>query len=134
MITNKWFRGIDDLSLVGSLRKEIFNVGLNNSDLFSWHVVIYLQDKPVGFMTLAPMNYGEWKIAYLGVCKEYQGQKIGDLLMRLVVLKAEQITMEKIYSDIHPFFEKYGFKKYNDEMLTTNRIILPVYCKHKEGV
>ena len=117
MIKGKWILGSEDITDAIAVRNAVFNEELQLSadfsaqDALSMHAVIYDDDTPAASARLL-FHGDELVIDALCVKKEHRGRLIGDLLIRLTILKALDFT-DTVYAhtlaEAQPFFEKYGF-------------------------
>ncbi len=132
MIRSTWKFGKDDEVL--SIRQTVGDV-LDAYDEKSMHLILYNDDEPVSCGSLLFDN-GAYKLSHLCVKPEFQRQYFGDMLIRVLIVKAFNMMAEKIRiipteSSI-PFFEKYGFK-FEDETtmyVTAESLIMNSKCGH----
>lgn len=120
MITNQWFCGLaDDARMI---REKVFveEQGFPPEEEFdvlddqAMHVVIYDGERPVG--TGRVYHDGKtFRIGRLCVLKEERGQGIGDLMMRVLLVKAFEFnpTQVRIDAQAHArtFYENFGFEQ-----------------------
>ena len=120
MITNEWIFGTEDISVPMALRREVFcaEQGVaecdeeDQYDELALHLVIYDGDTPVA--TGRVYHNGKvWRIGRCCVKKDVRGQGIGDLLLKMLLLKAFQYNPSKVEIDAQThaqqFYERYGF-------------------------
>ena len=120
MITNQWICGSGDLTDVMAVRENVFvsEQGFAPEDEFdlfdeqAMHVVIYDDGCPIGTGRL----YHDGKTFRIGricVAKEERGQGVGDLLMRLLLMKAFEYKPSRVLIDaqerVRGFYENFGF-------------------------
>lgn len=101
MISTELFQGKDNLCVVLSIRKEVFDE--NNTDKltdfydeFAFNAVLYDEDVPAGTARLL-FKEGKYFIDMLCVKKQFRDLNYEDLLVRLLVRKAVTIGAEKTY-------------------------------------
>lgn len=127
MITNQWFCGIENAPDARFVQEEVFvkEQGFPPEEEFdvfdaqAMHVVIYDGEKPVGTGRL----YHDGKTFRIGricVVKEERGQGIGDLMMRVLLVKAfgykpSQVRLDSQVS-AQGFYENFGFVPDGDIM------------------
>ncbi len=122
MITNQWICGNGDLADVMAVRENVFvaEQGFAPEDEFdlfdeqAMHVVIYDGERPIGTGRL--YHDGKtFRIGRLCVIKEERGQGVGDLMMRLLLVKAFEYAPSQIRLDaqqrVKGFYENFGFEE-----------------------
>lgn len=120
MITNEWSCGLSEDAR--KIRQEVFvkEQGFPEDDEFdvldaqSMHVVIYDGKKPVG--TGRVYHDGKtFRIGRLCVLKEERGQGIGDLMMRVLLVKAFEFEPSQVRIEAQEyakgFYESFGFSQ-----------------------
>lgn len=127
MITNQWICGNGDLKDVLAVRENVFvsEQGFASEDEFdlldeqAMHVVIYDGERPIGTGRL----YHDGKTFRIGricVVKEERGQGVGDLLMRLLLVKAFEFEPSQVRIDaqerVRKFYENFGFERDGEAM------------------
>lgn len=120
MITNQWFCGIEQAPDAQVVRNKVFveeqgftpEAEFDVFDNQAMHVVLYDNDTPVGTGRV----YHDGKTFRLGricVVKEMRGQNMGDLLLRLLLIKAFEFNPSQVRLDaqvrVQQFYEKFGF-------------------------
>ncbi len=119
MITNLWINSVSEDALY--VRKKVFveeqNVPIDIEqdayDTQSINLILYVDEKPVATGRI----YHDAKTFRLGricVLKEFRGQYLGDLLVRLLLVKVFSFSPSVVKIDAQmptvAFYEKYGFK------------------------
>ncbi len=111
MITSAWKFG-KDIEEITYIRSSV-NDTWDSFDEKSIHLIIYNEGDPVGCGSIY-FDSGCYNIAHLSVVPEMQRQYIGDLMIRLLMIKGFNMMADKIAVnsplDTKDFFEKYGFK------------------------
>lgn len=127
MITNQWFCGIEHAPDARFVREAVFvqEQGFAPEDEFdvfdeqAMHAVIYDGEKPIGTGRL--YHDGKtFRIGRLCVLKEERAQGVGDLLMRLLLIKAFEFGPSQVRLDaqvrVQGFYENFGFATDGDVM------------------
>lgn len=126
MITNKWIKGRDDISDALKVRSDVFEKELgmtdepekDENDELSLHLVLYDDCIPAA----AGRVYHDGKTFRIGRCavlKEKRGIGLGDMLVKLLLLKAFTYNPSEVVISSRsvqaPFYEKYGFVRLGEE-------------------
>lgn len=137
MITSAWKFGIniDEITLIRSSVNDIWD----SYDEKSIHLIIYNEGEPVGCGSIY-FDSGCYNIAHLAVVPKMQRQYIGDLMIRLLMIKGFNMMAEKIAIespiDTKDFFEKYGFRTVENKEksvkmeVTPQTLIMNSKCGH----
>lgn len=133
MITSSWKFGlnIEEIDIIRKANNDVWD----NFDEKSIHLVIYNEGEPVGCGSIYFDDC--YHIAHLNVLPAFQKQYIGDLMIRLLLIKgfnmmADRIVIEPNENSI-PFFKKYGFKQIENSSLfsvTEETLIMNSKCGH----
>lgn len=119
MITNEWITGGSDLSVPLALRDKTFTQEQQAQDADpdvydqqALHLVLFDDGRPVATGRI----YHDGRSFRIGRCcveKDSRGQGIGDLLVKLLLLKVFEYnpTQVRIHAQTQaaPFYERYGF-------------------------
>ena len=112
MIEGKWFVQGSDLTQPLAIREAVFGRGMDALDAEAQQVMVYREGQPVGAARLWRHD-GSFHMGDIGVLPAYRGQGYGDLLVRLLIFKAEthhagcvRLTCAQA---TRAFFERYGF-------------------------
>lgn len=137
MITSAWKFG-KDIEEITEIRASV-NDTWDSFDEKSIHLIIYNEGSPVGCGSVY-FDSGSYHIAHMAVKPKMQRQYIGDLMIRLLIVKSFNMMAEKItiISPINTkdFFKKYGFKtvEVNEESeimeVTPQTLIMNSKCGH----
>ena len=108
------------------IEEQNFKTEFDETDDLATHIVMYLDDKPVGCCRLYKQG-NEYHIGRIAVLKPYRGKGYGEK----VLLHAESVAKEKGADTIKlsaqvrasGFYEKLGYKKYGE-------IYFDEYCEH----
>ena len=128
MVTNKWIFGTEDFSDAMAVRREVFckEQGVaecneeDSYDPLSLHLIIYDGEKPIA--TGRVYHNGKvWRIGRCCVLKEERKQGIGDLLMKMLLLKVFEYNPSEVTISAQEyaqaFYERYGFERTGDVFL-----------------
>ena len=111
------------------------------------HLVVYVDEVPAATGRIWHDGKG-FRIGRLAVLKEYRGQRIGDLAVRLLIYKAFGSGAESLdisaQTYIMPLYRKFGFQEYGDEYLEAglphmamrvnkDDVVYPSPCHGNEG-
>ena len=135
MITSKWLFG-QNCNEVLAVRSSVKDC-IDSFDEKSMHLVIFNDDIPVGTGSLY-FDKGAYNIAHMAVVPHMQRQYIGDLMIRMLLLRGFNMMAEKIQikatSDTKEFFEKYGFRIIDEELflmeVTPQTLVMNSKCGH----
>lgn len=122
MFQGKWSAGRADAQDALDLRMEVFveeqgfarEVELDEYDDMALHALVYEDGQCVATGRLI-FKGDRFYVGRVAVKKAYRGQGFGDLVMRMILFRAEQMGVTKLY--LHAqlpamgFYEKLGFKK-----------------------
>lgn len=120
MITNEWIVGSGDISVPLTLRQQVFteeqhaqDSDRDDYDPQALHLVLYNDERPVA----AGRLYHDGRSFRLGRCcveKGSRGQGFGDLLVKLLLLKAFEYSPSQVrihaQTQAAPFYRRYGFE------------------------
>lgn len=124
MISAKFFQGIENINDCIEIRRKVFCDELNYNkdtltdiyDEFAFNAVAYENNSAIGTGRLL-FKEGKYIIDKICVLKEYRGNNISDLILRMLIRKAVNIGAEKVYINADKkyksIFEKVGFKEVN---------------------
>ena len=115
MIQGKWFAPGQDLSEeVLPVRADIFGTSSwEATDPEGWNALVYSDGQPVATGRIWWQNDAFW-LEYIGVLGDYRGQRIGDLVLRLLLFKAQSHAAREVRlicpEETEGFFSRLGFK------------------------
>lgn len=128
MITNEWIPGTGDLSEPLAVRRAVFvneqhvpeSVEQDENDRLSMHLVIHDGGRPVA--TGRIWHDGRvFRIGRCAVVPDQRGQGIGDLLVKLLLLKVFEYMPSKValHAQEHArgFYGRYGFRPVGEPFL-----------------
>ncbi|MDL2206792.1 GNAT family N-acetyltransferase [Eubacteriales bacterium OttesenSCG-928-N13] len=122
MIRGRFMTSNDDCSAIFALRERVFvrelgfsanNVRDAYDDMAYYALVFDERDVPSGTGRLALID-DRFVLGKMCVLPSVRGQGMGDLLMRMLLLRAQEMNAPAVYIrarlDAVPFYERYGFK------------------------
>ena len=124
MITSKWIMGEHGIEDAHAIRREVFidEQGVSEQEEFddlddrAFHLVIYDHGIPAATGRLFFM--GSYHIGRIAVKKEKRGLHLGDLTVRMLLVKAfnDGAPYVTISAQMHavPFYQHFGFVPYGD--------------------
>ncbi len=128
MITSVFLRGTEDLSEPFAIRRAVFieEQGVPETEEYdafdeqALHLMVYADGEPAATGRFW-FDGSVFKIGRLAVKKEYRGQKLGDLALRVLIYKAFSTGAEELYISaqtyIMPLYRKFGFREYGEEYM-----------------
>lgn len=113
MIQGKWFLPGEDLSEgVVPVRTAVFGHAGNIIDPDSWNALIYLDDYPAASGRIWWHEDAFW-LGDIGVLPAFRGQRLGDLVLRLLLFKAQSHAAREVRllcpEETEGFFARLGF-------------------------
>lgn len=127
MIENEWITGDQDLTAVHAIRDKVFGEEQKISpekirdayDAQAVHLLIYVDGKAVATGRIYH-DGSQFRMGRICVLKEYRGQGIGDLAVRLLLYKAFQFANRLYISAqayLEDFYKKFGFETVGEPFL-----------------
>lgn len=115
MVQGKWFApGADLSSGVLPVRGAVFSRGGDGLDSLSWNVLVLLDGVPAASGRIW-WEDGAYLLGDIGVLEEYRGQKLGDLVLRLLLFKAQSHSAREVRLSCPPgltgFFARLGLRE-----------------------
>lgn len=154
MITNEWILGSGDLSVPRAIRRKVFieeqqvdeKEEMDALDSQSMHLVIYDDRQPIA--TGRIWHDGQtFRIGRCCVLAKMRGQGIGDLLVKLLLLKSFEFSPSEVRVDaqthVQGFYERYGFQKAGNKFIKAGiphismsickeTLVFPSKCGHEK--
>ncbi|MHB1315697.1 MAG: GNAT family N-acetyltransferase [Christensenellales bacterium] len=120
MIQAKWIPGNEDLSECMALQRAVFvdeQRFLQDErdwiDEFALHVLVYDDAKPVATGRMYGADKGVVKIGRICVAAARRGNKLGDLVLRMLLFQARGLGAEWVWvtaqAQAQGFYERFGF-------------------------
>lgn len=114
MVQGKWFAPGEDLSAgVLPVRSAVFGRGADDLDRSSWNVLVY-QDGVPSAVGRIWWEDGAYRLGDLGVLEAQRGRHLGDLVLRLLLFKAQNHSAREVRlscpPDICGFFARLGLR------------------------
>ena len=114
MIQGKWFAPGTDLSSVLAVRESVFGRGQDDLDTQSWNVLVIQDSVPVATGRIWWQD-GAFRLGDLCVLESYRRRKLGDLVLRLLLFKAQSHAAREVRlscpSDLTGFFSRLGLRE-----------------------
>ena len=115
MIQGKWFAPGEDLSAgVLPVRKSVFGRGVDELDTASWNALVYQDGIPSASGRIW-WEDGAYRLGDIGVLESCRGQHLGDLVLRLLLLKAQNHSAKEVRlqctRELTGFFTRLGLKE-----------------------
>ena len=119
MIQGKWFAPGEDLvAEVLPLRREIFGIAGSPTDPEGWNTLVYMDGQPAASGRIWWSEDAFW-LGEIGVLPALRGRRLGDLVLRLLLFKAQTHSAREIRlrcpEDKEGFFARLGFRPVRQE-------------------
>lgn len=119
MIQGKWFAPGEDLSgEVLSVRQDVFGISGNSTDPDGWNALVFLDDCPAATGRIWWQEDAFW-LGGIGVLPTLRGQRLGDLILRLLLYKAQSHAAREVRlrcpKETEGFFARLGFRPVSRE-------------------
>lgn len=114
MIQGKWVSPGGDLSAVLPVRTAVFGRGADGLDALSWNAVVY-QDGAAAAAGRIWWEDGAFRLGDIGVLESCRGRRLGDLVLRLLLFKAQDHAAREVRlrcsRDVEGFFSRLGLRE-----------------------
>jgi hypothetical protein len=115
MVQGKWFAPGEDLSAaVLPVRTAVFGRGADDLDALSWNALVYQDGVPAASGRIW-WEDGAYRLGDIGVLESYRSQRLGDLVLRLLLFKAQSHAAKEVRlqspRDVAGFFARLGLKE-----------------------
>ncbi len=111
MVQGRWFAPGSDLSPLLPVRREVFGSGTDDLDSLSWNVLV-IQDSVPAATGRIWWKDGFFWLGDLCVLERFRGQHLGDLVLRLLLFKAQSHAAREVHllcpPDLTGFFIRLG--------------------------
>ena len=125
MIKTVWLNGFEDLSDSHYIRRKVFigeqgvpeKLEMDELDGECMHIVLYSDGKPAGTGRVL-LSGDDFILGRIAVLPEFRGQRLGDLIVRLMIRKAYLSggVKQHVHAQLSArgFYEKLGFTACGD--------------------
>ncbi len=114
MIQGKWFPQGSDLTEVLQIRKAVFGRSGDSIDSGAQSALVYQDDVPAATGRIWWQD-GAFRLGDLGVLEGFRRQRLGDLVLRLLLYKAQSHAAREVRlecpRDVTGFFSRLGLKE-----------------------
>ena len=128
MVQGKWFSPDSDLSAVLPVRKAVFGRGADDLDPLSWNVLVYEDSVPAATGRIWWQD-GAYRIGDVGVLESRRRRRLGDLVLRLLLFKAQDHAAREVRlacpPDVTGFFARLGLKEQPSEGSPLVEMMIP---------
>lgn len=124
MIRGKFLSSADDASAVLSVREKVCRAeglpaGADCHDKMAVYALVFdEEDSPSGSGRLY-LHEDRFVIGCIGVLPEKRGKGLGDLLLRMLLYRAQELHAPEVYALVRPgeeaFYARYGFSPVGEE-------------------
>lgn len=120
MIRGKYLSSMGDISEALDVRSVVFGIGRDVHDDMCIYAVAFDEDDTLsGCGRLYIDEFDHFRIDTVGVLAERRGRYLGDLLMRMLLSRAQELNAASVYLDspetYQAFFERYGLRAISRE-------------------
>ena len=115
MVPGQWFAPGEDLTAgVVPVREAVFSRGADDLDALSWNALVYQDGVPAASGRIW-WEDGAFRLGEIGVLESFRGQRLGDLVLRLLLFKAQSHAAKEVRlrspRDVAGFFARLGRKE-----------------------
>lgn len=114
MLEGKWFAPGENIRDALYVREQVFQAGTDALDPLSWNTVVYLDKEPVATGRIW-WQEGDYWFGDIGVLEAFRGQRLGDLVLRLLLFKAQSHSAPMVRlrcpEELEGFFSRLGLRK-----------------------
>ena len=114
MVQGKWFSPGEDLSALLPVREAVFSRGADDLDALSWNVLVYRDSVPAAAGRIWWQD-GAFRLGDIGVLESFRRQRLGDLVLRLLLYKAQNHAAREVRltcpRDTSGFFARLGLRE-----------------------
>ncbi len=127
MIRGKFLTSRDDVSQIMDIRRRVFvdeqgfapESEIDEFDKMAVYALAFDEaDRPAGAGRLALDADGRFRIGRVCVLKDARGQGLGDLIMRMLLFRAQELNAPSVWIAAQlpaaDFYARYGFKPYGE--------------------
>jgi len=115
MIQGKWFAPGENLtSEFLQVREKVFGISGPRTDSSGWNTLVYQDNHPAASGRIWWQDDAFW-IGEIGVLPELRGRRLGDLVLRLLLFKAQAHSAREVRlrcsENTEGFFSRLGFRE-----------------------
>ena len=114
MVQGKWFPPGEDLSALLPVREAVFGRGADDLDAVSWNVLVYQDSVPAAAGRIWWQDGAFW-LGDLCVLESFRRQRLGDLVLRLLLFKAQSHAAREVRlrcpRSVAGFFARLGLRE-----------------------
>ncbi len=114
MVQGKWFSPGTDISDLLPVRKAVFGRELDDLDRLSWNVLVLQDSNPVATGRIWWQD-GAFRLGDIGVLASFRHQRLGDLVLRLLLYKAQSHAAREVRlvcpREVSGFFARLGLRE-----------------------
>lgn len=128
VIQGKWFVPGADLSVLLPVREAVFGRGTDELDPVSWNVLVYDNSVPAATGRIWWADGAFW-LGDLAVLEDYRGRKLGDLVLRLLLYKAQNHAAREVRlrcpDSLTGFFGRLGLRELPSDDRDAVEMVIP---------
>ena len=114
MVQGKWFAPGTDLSALLPVRSAVFGTEADSLDAACWNVLVYEDSVPAATGRIWWEDGAYW-LGGIGVLEEYRRRHLGDLVLRLLLYKAQSHSAREVRlvcpGNLTGFFSRLGLQE-----------------------
>lgn len=105
----------ETIQISQAIRNEVFvqeqgiplHLDLDGLDSNSYHSLAYIDDTVIGVARLALVENNKAIMARVAIKKDYRGKGVASKLIKSIIIKAEQLSVNNIEIHAHDYLKKY---------------------------
>lgn len=105
----------ETIQISQAIRNEVFfqeqgiplHLDLDGLDSNSYHSLAYIDDVAIGVARLALVENNKAIMARVAIKKDYRGKGVASKLIKSIIVKAEQLSVNNIEIHAHDYLKKY---------------------------
>ena len=126
MIQGKWFAPGENLSEVLPVREEVFQSAFPETDPEGWNALVYMDGRPAASGRIW-WSEGAFWLGDIGVIPALRNQRLGDLILRLLLFKAQSHAAREVRlscpEETEGFFARLGFRPVSRKARTVEMLL-----------
>lgn len=119
MIRGKYLTSKGDCAQVLGVRKTVCGRGADEHDKMAVYALAYDDDGTPSGSGRLYLDEDRFVIGCVSVLPQARGKGLGDLLMRMLLFRAQELNAPEVYALIcpgdEPFYARYGFQPAGEE-------------------